>query len=374
MTQVRVNIKTAVNASKIRRERRNGRDVIVVPSATLPDDVVMNDIRYPADEIEKSYRTLERTPAPLGHPTLNGAFVSAKDPEGLVRGFIGAWNENVRRENGRVFIDKVIDVDYANATAGGKAVMEAIDKGDPIHTSTGLYGIRTAAKNDDAAKWVMSDIVFDHDAILIGEDGAATPDQGVGMLVNAKDPTGHDVAVINSALDSAMQSLDWAGQDLMRAVEQLQRASKWEVFKEQVMKLFGIEHAANKGDEGAMDKAQYDELSGKLDKLGDSIAEKLGETIGNALTKVMEPLATAVNKMSAAAEAETNAKKDGLVNQVVRANLVSEETAKTLPLNVLEEMVANAKPPKAGAAIAAGAQPHRNNDGGSVFQLPKASK
>lgn len=374
MTQVRVNIKTAVNASKIRRERRNGRDVIVVPSATLPDNVVMNGIRYPADEIEKAYHTLERTPAPLGHPSLNGAFVSAKDPEGLVRGFIGAWNENVRRENGRVFIDKVIDVDYANATAGGKAVLAAIEKAEPIHTSTGLYGIRTALQNDDEAKWVMTDMVFDHDAILIGEDGAATPEQGVGMLVNAKDQEGHDVEVVNSALDSAHQSLDWAGQDLIRAVEQLQRASKWETIKHQLLKIFGIEPATNQGDEGAMDKAQYDELSGKLDKLGDSIAEKLGETIGNALTKAMEPMTTAVNQMTAAAEAEAKTKKEGLVNQVVRANLVSEDTAKALPVNVLEEMVANAKPAKPGGAIAPGAQPQRNNGDQQVYQLPKAGK
>lgn len=144
MKTVRVNIRSLANAGAIRREKRNGRDVVIVPSATLPDDIVMNDIMYPADEIAKSFASLERTPAPLGHPMINGAFVSARDPEGINLGWIGAWNENVRRENGRVFLDKVIDVETASRSDGGKRVLEAIDNGGPIHTSTGLLALLEA--------------------------------------------------------------------------------------------------------------------------------------------------------------------------------------------------------------------------------------
>ena len=137
--QVRVNIRTLVNAAQIRKEKRAGRDVMVIPSATLPDGVVMNAIRYPAEAIEASYKTLDRTLAPLGHPkSADGGFLSAKDPEAINRHHIGAWNENVRREDGRVMLDKVIDLELANATEGGRRVLEAIKKGDPIHTSTGL--------------------------------------------------------------------------------------------------------------------------------------------------------------------------------------------------------------------------------------------
>ena len=119
-----------------------------MPSATLPDDVVMNDILYPAAEIAKSFKTLERTPAPLGHPSVNGKFLSARDPEGLNQGWIGAWNENVRQEGGRVLLDKVIDVERANQSEGGKRVLAAIDAGDPVHTSTGLLAIMDAANGD----------------------------------------------------------------------------------------------------------------------------------------------------------------------------------------------------------------------------------
>lgn len=146
--QVRVNIRTLANSAAIRREKRNGRDVIIVPSATLPDDVVMNDILYPAAEIAKSFKSLERTPAPLGHPSVNGKFLSARDPEGLNQGWIGAWNENVRQEGGRVLLDKVIDVAVANQSEGGKRVLAAIEAGDPVHTSTGLLSFLDAANGD----------------------------------------------------------------------------------------------------------------------------------------------------------------------------------------------------------------------------------
>ena len=145
---VRVNVRHAIDNSSIRRQRRDGRDYVIVPSATMPDGIVMNRIRYPADAIAKSFASLENTPAPLGHPTIEGAFVSAKDPEGLARGWIGAWNRNVRRENGRVLVDKVIDVATANQLDGGKAVMAAIEKGEPIHSSTGLFAVLTAVQNE----------------------------------------------------------------------------------------------------------------------------------------------------------------------------------------------------------------------------------
>src|SRR5690554_5655221 len=120
---LRVNIRSRVVNSAIRRETRNGREVIVVPSATLPDDVTMNGIKYPADVIANSYQTLNNTPAPLGHPMVNGKFISAQSPQGINLGWVGAYNENVRRENGRVFLDKVIDVEVAKRHPRGEDLL-----------------------------------------------------------------------------------------------------------------------------------------------------------------------------------------------------------------------------------------------------------
>lgn len=372
MTRVRVNVRTAVNKDKIRRERRNGRDIIIVPSATLPDNVVMNKILYPAEEIEKSYKSLENTPAPLGHPNIEGEFVSASHPEGMVRGFIGAWNSNVRRENGRVFIDKIIDVEYANQSVGGRAVLEAVEKGEPIHTSTGLYGVREEIKNKtkDGPEYVMKNIVFDHDAILLGEHGAATPEQGVGMLVNrAKDPEGGYVDVINSALDRAEDDVDWAGMHLLDSLQRLQRASKWEQVKSSLLSLLSGNVTADKG-EGAMNEAQFNEVSGKLDKLAENL-DGLAEAIGTAVTNALKPVADSLAEIQNQSKAAEEAKKTELVNKIVKNELLSEAIANTLDIAALTELASRIKEaPGKSAALNTRFNPDNKNV--TAFKLPKS--
>lgn len=202
-TQIRVNMRNIVTNSAIRRERdENGRQVIIVPSATLPDNVVMNGGLYPADEIAKSYKTLEGTPAPLGHPKIKGQYVNATHPAAINGNWIGAHNANVRQEGGRVLLDKVIDVEVAERTEGGRRVIDAINAGQPIHTSTGLTCRREPApKGSSGYSWVARNMVYDHDCFLLDEPGAATPDQGVGVFVNFE---GVEVEVITANLQEAV--------------------------------------------------------------------------------------------------------------------------------------------------------------------------
>lgn len=201
--QIRVNMRTTVANSAIRRERdENGRQVLIVPSATLPDNVVMNQGLYPADEIAKSYKTLEGTPAPLGHPQVKGQFVNATHPAALNGYWIGAHNANVRREGGRVLLDKIIDIEVAERTEGGRRVIDAINAGQPIHTSTGLLCQREPApKGAEGYQWIARNMAFDHDCILLDEPGAATPEQGVGMMVN-----GVAIEVITANVDDAVMT------------------------------------------------------------------------------------------------------------------------------------------------------------------------
>src|SRR5690606_13959760 len=63
--------------------------------------------------------------------------------------------------------------------------IDAINAGQPIHTSTGLLCQREPApKGAEGYQWIARNMQFDHDAILLDEPGAATPEQGVGMMVN----------------------------------------------------------------------------------------------------------------------------------------------------------------------------------------------
>lgn len=364
--RVRVNVRSAVNTAKVKREKRNGRDVLIVPSATLPDDVVMNGMLYPAEEIEKSYKQLERKPAPFGHPMINGKFVSASDPEGINLAWVGAWNENVRRENGRVFLDKIIDVARANQSEEGRAVIAAIDAGDPVHTSTGLYCNLEAANGDVEYKYIARNYEFDHDAILIGEEGAATPEQGVGMLVNAQGEQ-QTIKVINSSLmDDIERDLGWAAESAVRAVERLERASLVDRIVSAIKSAVRgddetRETSSNNGDETMADKAQFEELSAKVNALSEA-NEKIGETIANAVSEAVKPLIDAQAEMKANQEAEAQAKREALVNKVVEANIpgFGKEVAEKMDsaaLEALANMHGNKKaaPLTGGFAINTGA-------------------
>lgn len=191
---MQVNITTKVNSQSIRRETYNGREHLVLPSYTLPANVVMNGGLYTEDEINAHYQGLEGTLAPLGHPQVNGQFVSAFSPEGLCTGFVGAWNRNVKKSGNRIYVEKWVDVARAEESEGGRELLErvaAIERGDevpPIHTSVAAFLDQLEPNEQQratGAEWVAKIHSMDHDAILLHEVGAATPEQGVGLMVNA---------------------------------------------------------------------------------------------------------------------------------------------------------------------------------------------
>lgn len=182
--EARVNMRVSVNHATIRYETHNGREHMVIPSFTLPDGVVMNGGMYPHDEIEKSYKSLEGTLAPLSHPQVDGDYVAANQAEAINAHHIGAWNRNVKRVGNRVALEKWVDIEFAKTTEGGRQLIEAVNNGSPIHTSTGIFLNREMTPNADGYGWIARDMTFDHDAILLNEVGAATPEDGVGMMVN----------------------------------------------------------------------------------------------------------------------------------------------------------------------------------------------
>lgn len=365
MKQVRVNVRSVADAA-VRREKRHGRDVIVVSSATLPDGIVMNGLCYPAEEIEKSYETLNGTLAPYGHPKVNGKFVSAKDVDGLAMGYIGAHNENARRENGRVLIDKVIYVDVANRSEEGKAVLAAIEKGEPIHTSTGLLCQLDDAPDGAAYKHTARNIFFDHDAILLNEEGAATPDQGVGMMVNAK---GEEFEVINSAIDYADRDLDWAVTSVVDALDRREKAGLVDRVKALLIGLVDRETPKASTEETPMPitEEQFSELSTKVNGLADDLG-KIGDTISEAVANAVKPLTDNLSEMQANQKAKDDAERAELADKLVKANVLeSAEEAEGMQVNVLRRMVDKTKP---GTAAPLGAGIKTNGEK-PQFKLPE---
>ena len=375
MTKVRVNVTTLANAKAARKAKRNGRDVIIVPSATMPDDIIMNGnqgkVFYPAEEIAKTYHQLERTPAPLGHPMVNGKFVSARDPEGINIGHIGAWNENVRQEGGRVLLDKVIDVEVANRSEGGKAVLKAIEDGGPIHTSTGLLAMLETVTNAEGYSKVARNMVWDHDAILLNEEGAATPDQGVGMLVNEKGEQ-EEIDVINCSLaEDADRDINWALESLARAVERRQKVGVLERMKTAILDAIGLserEPSTNMKDtEMPVTDEQFNALSAKVDALSEGFS-KIGETVTNAVTAAVKPITDSHAEMVANQKAKDEAELTELREKIVKANLMDEDGAKELTLNAARSLAKQAKPGKAASLTN---RFEGTGDDKPAFKLPK---
>lgn len=378
--KVRVNVTARVNADKIRRIERNGRQLLVVPSVTLPDDIVMNNIMYPAEEIRKSFATLNDTPAPFGHPERDGLFVSALHPEAINQYHIGAWNENVRQIKGedgrfRVHADKMIDVKFAEQTENGQAVLEAIEKGDPIHTSTGLVGNLQAVENADYA-WTIHDMEFDHDAILLNQPGAATPDDGVGMMVN-EDGKKVEVEVINSMLeDAAEQEIEWGLETTLRGLERKQRVPMIELMKTALWEIFSGSQrettATNSKETSNMDEEQFNTLSATVDALAETVEEMktnglTTESVADAIANAIKPLSEKIDATNQAQVGKDQAELDDLIEKIVQANVMDEDAAKELTLNSARSLAKKCEP---GPAAALSGAFKTNEETASQYKLP----
>lgn len=209
MKRNRVNVLTVVNsASNITTETIDGKPHIVVRGITpVVDDIVMNRKLYPAAEIAKAYNTLERKPMPLGHPKIDGKHVSAGDVRAVNNYHVGAWLQDVQHVDGKVDGDMYVDRRYAESSENGKRLVNRLDERiagtnlEPIHISTGLLYSGIAANGESKGKKydeIVTNMVFDHVAILLDEPGAGTPSEGVGIFVNA-DGDDQEVEIANLA-------------------------------------------------------------------------------------------------------------------------------------------------------------------------------
>lgn len=204
----------AINASNISMTTINGQEHYVIRGAVpIVDDIVMNGGLYPAEEINNSYQTMERKLMPIGHPMVNGKYVSANDPQAVNDYYAGAWAQNVSKANDKVVMDVYVNKAVADTKPDGKRLIQRLDdmisgnNADPIHVSTGLLLNKEQKAGESKQKkysWVAHNMQFDHIAILLDEPGAGTPEEGVGMFVNAD---GQEADVESTSLIDAANSM-----------------------------------------------------------------------------------------------------------------------------------------------------------------------
>ncbi|HBX6085240.1 TPA: DUF2213 domain-containing protein [Klebsiella pneumoniae] len=204
----------AINASNISTTTINGQEHYVIRGAVpIVDDIVMNGGLYPAEEINNSYQTMEGKLMPLPHPMVDGKYVSANDPRAINSYHVGAWAQNVSKSGDQVVMDVYINKAVAETKPDGKRLITRLDEmiagtnTDPIHLSTGLLTNKERKSGESKQKkysWIARNMQFDHIAILLDEPGAGTPEEGVGMFVNAD---GQEGEVETASLVEAANSL-----------------------------------------------------------------------------------------------------------------------------------------------------------------------
>ncbi|EPK6019526.1 DUF2213 domain-containing protein [Citrobacter freundii] len=204
----------AINASNISTTTINGQEHYVIRGAVpIVDDIVMNGGLYPAEEINNSYQTMEGKLMPLPHPMVDGKYVSANDPRAINTYHVGAWAQNVSKSGDQVVMDVYINKAVAETKPDGKRLINRLDEmiagtnTDPIHLSTGLLTNKEKKAGESKGKkhsWIARNMRFDHIAILLDEPGAGTPEEGVGMFVNAD---GQEGEVETASLIDAANSL-----------------------------------------------------------------------------------------------------------------------------------------------------------------------
>lgn len=203
----------AINASNISTTTIDGADHYVIRGVVpIVDDIVMNGGLYPAEEINNSYQSMEGKLMPLSHPKVDGNYVSANDPRAVNKYHAGAWAQNVSKAGDKVVMDVYVNKAVAESKPDGKRLIERLDgmiantNIDPIHVSTGLLTnkeVKAGKSKNKKHSWIARNMRFDHIAILLDEPGAGTPEEGVGMFVNAD---GEQSNVENASIIEAANS------------------------------------------------------------------------------------------------------------------------------------------------------------------------
>lgn len=345
-----VNIASLVVNSDIRTEVIEGVSFTVIPSKTLPKDVVMNSIMYPSEEVEAAISTLDMSPVTIGHPVVNGKFAPASDPiSQAAYGILGAHNRvKGKTDDGRWVVEKLIPTEQLQNTERGKKLAEAIKHKRPIHTSTGVYLIKEPeiGVNAMGQEYTYRAKIdrFDHDAILLNEIGAATPEQGVGIFVNADGEQEVEVMYCN------LYEMEEEVEAECEIIPEEEKRPIIAFLSKMLAKLtHNPKHDTMETEDGVqppqvMNNSREGEQVEKQE-VQQMIADALAVNAEQTAKTVQDAVAAALAANKAATE---QAEKDNLVQQVINAKLLPEDAAKECGITALRSLLANQKQPAFG--------------------------
>lgn len=181
--QKRVTTSGQLQVNEVSRTTYDGQEILIVPLVMAKASVVMNELLLPLDEMEDF--AWNGVPVTVGHPALDGADVSASySPEVRLAYEVGTVY-NARVEGDKLKADAWINVRKAERVHPG--LIEELEAQAPMDVSTGFFGdiIEKPGKlNGREYVGVHTAVLPDHLALLPGQEGACSWDDGCGVRVN----------------------------------------------------------------------------------------------------------------------------------------------------------------------------------------------
>lgn len=179
-------------SGKVTRQTLNGRTHVVVPCVMMKEGVWAGSQGakfYPAQELKNSAPTWNHKPVVLGHPQRDGQGISACSPEVLETTGCGILM-NTRWHDARLKTQVWLDEEKTKLVDNG--ILEALEKGDKVEVSTGLYvddelvgnGQEESEHDGKKYKVIARNHRPDHLAILMDQKGACSVSDGAGLLAN----------------------------------------------------------------------------------------------------------------------------------------------------------------------------------------------
>lgn len=176
--------KVNLSAGQVQRITHLGREFAVVPVVMVKAGVVMNDSLVPTDELHPI--TWNGVPVTVGHPQVDGNFVSANFPEVVDSWAVGTIY-NSRVEAGDLKAEAWLDIVRVQAVRPG--LIEALEAGTEMDVSTGYFSddVREPGEiNGNAYTVVSRNLNPDHLALLPDVSGACSWQDGCGVRANER--------------------------------------------------------------------------------------------------------------------------------------------------------------------------------------------
>lgn len=170
---------------RARRETLNGRAYLVAPVTSIVPGILNGSDGpglYTAEENSRNPSAWNGLPIVLHHPIEDGRHVSARSPDISQKQELGRIF-NSRSEDGRLRHDAWFDEELTRKRSPD--TYAKLLAGEPIEVSTGLWTgkePKNGTFNGKSYVWVARDYAPDHLAVLPGNKGACSVEDGCGVF------------------------------------------------------------------------------------------------------------------------------------------------------------------------------------------------